>query len=234
MEFAVIDNNRDHMKPETGRGRGFVQSLAAWHIGKDYEFIRYDQVKTRMEEVRRCQGLILSGSRFDFARTDDAFESATYQKMAPEFELIRDFDGPVLGICFGHQLLALAEEFDAGRSAFGCLRIRNMQDPEDAYLVTQVRLTSRLRFADRDEFWAQYNHKQEVAPNEALRHYYDIIAGTDRCQVEIMQHKSREWFGVQFHPEVGKESGRGEVKRHDAAVADGQALISDFVRYCLR
>ncbi len=69
--------------------------------------------------------------------------------------------------------------------------------------------------------------------NEGLLKYYEIIAGSDRCAVEIMQHRSREWFGMQFHPEIGKVTQDGEKARHGDAEKDGQALLQSFVRYSL-
>lgn len=182
----------------------------------------------------RCRGLILSGSIFDLALPDGGFDRGLYQKMAPVFRLIRDFRGPVLGICFGHQLMALGDEFDPDRTGFGLLHIRNMQVPQDRHKVVLVRMNQSLRFMHQRELWAQFNHKQEVLPNDGLLAYYEIIAGSDQCPVEIMQHKTRDWFGVQFHPEIGKETRAGEIGRHQAAVTDGQTFLQEFVRYCLR
>ena len=234
MRFAVIDNNVDPMSPEHGRGRGFFEALDGWVKGKDYEFIRYNQIETAAEEARRCRGLILSGSRYDFARPDDSLDPDTYRKMTPELRLLREFGGPVLGICFGHQLLALTEEFANERTAFGQIRIRNMQEAEDDYLVTRLRLESGLRFSARTELWVQNNHKQEVVPEEALLQRFEILSHSDLCPVQVMQHRFRDWFGVQFHPEIGRDSKQGETDRHDDAVRDGYALIRDFVRYCLK
>jgi GMP synthase-like glutamine amidotransferase len=232
MKFAIIDNNDYAMQPEQGRGLGFVQSLAAWAKGSDYEFVRCDRIAARLDELKRCRGLILSGSRLDFARLDNQFDRETYEKMMPEFQLLLDFDGPVMGICFGHQLLALAEEFDEHRIAFGQLRVHNMQHPLDQYMVAPM--NSPLRFMNRRELLVQHNHKQAVTLNDGLLKYFDVVAGSDQCPVTIMQHKSRDWFGVQFHPEVGRPSKTGETGRHDVAVRDGSALMGDFVRYCLR
>lgn len=233
MKFAIIDNNVDAMHRDHGRGLGFIQSLAASAQESDYEFVRYDRITDRLADLKQCRGLILSGSRLDFALPDNQFDREAYKKMIPEFRLLLEFNGPVLGICFGHQLLALAEEFDEHRDAFGQLRVQNMLHPEDDYIVMPIRLNSSLRFMDKRELWVQHNHKQEVTLNEGLLKYFDVTAGSDQCPVTIMQHKSRDWFGVQFHPEVGKASKNGAIAQHDAAVKDGQVLMCDFVRYCL-
>jgi GMP synthase-like glutamine amidotransferase len=233
MKFAIIDNNIKPMLPDSGRGLGFVESLAGWVPGRDYEFIRYDHIAARADDLRQCHGLILSGSGFDFARPDDEFDRDTYEKMVAEFRLLRDYHRPVLGICFGHQLLALVEEFDEQRTSFGDLRVNNMREPEDDYLVVPVPMHSPFRFLDQRELWVQHNHKQEVTLNAGLRRHFDVVAGTARCPVTMMQHKTRDWFGVQFHPEVGRDSKKGEIGRHSKAVEHGYILMRDFVHYCL-
>jgi GMP synthase-like glutamine amidotransferase len=130
--------------------------------------------------------------------------------------------------------MALGDEFDRCRTDFGELRIGNMLTPRDRHRVALVRMNRPLRFLGQRDLWVQYNHKQEVILNGGLLKYYEIIAGSEQCPVEIMQHHSREWYGVQFHPEVGKETQEGEVARHGAAVQDGQTLLQEFVCYCLR
>ncbi len=233
MEFAVIDCNERPMVPDQGRGLGFIRALAGWTRERDYDFVRYDAIPSRLPDLLQCDGLILSGSRFDLARLDGSFDRGCYQTMIPVFRLIREFPGPVLGICFGHQLMALADEFDPGREEFSQLRIRNMDNPRDKHQVALVSMKGPLRFMKQRDFWAQYNHKQEVLKNDGLLKYYEIIAGSERCPVEIMQHRSREWFGVQFHPEIGKPTQDGEKARHESAEKDGQALLEKFVHYCL-
>ncbi len=234
MKFAVIDNNQDPMQPQEGRGAGFAQALAAWEYGVDYDFIRYDRIGENLDSLRHCHGLLLSGSRFDFALPDDRLDLETCRKMVPEFLLLQEFRAPVLGICFGHQLLAIAEEFVMDRQEFGSLRIHNMKIPEDGHRVMPLQLNAPLRFTDQRELWVQHNHKQEVTLNDSLLRYFEVIAGSDLSPVGIMQHRSREWFGVQFHPEIGRESKRGDITRHKDAERDGYKLLQSFVRYCLR
>jgi GMP synthase-like glutamine amidotransferase len=234
MIFAVIDNNQQPMNPREGRGEGFARALAAWTHGTDYRFVRYDALTPQRQSLMRCRGLILSGSAFDLALPDDRFDRRTYEIMIPQYELLCAFPGPVLGICFGHQLMALADEFDRGRADFGGLRVRNMPQPPEKHVVTQIQLRSPLRFLGQQSLWGQFHHKQEVVCNDDLLKYYEILAGTDKCAVHVMQHRTREWFGVQFHPEIGKETRAGAVDRHDDAVNDGKAVLEEFVRYCLK
>jgi len=234
MEFAVIDNNLHPMKPDSGRGLGFIRALSDWEAGKQYEFVRHEEIASRFDVLLRCRGLILTGSAFDFALENGELDREHYEHMALQFHLIRDIRRPVLGICYGHQLMALADEFQPGRTGFGQVRIANMAEPQNRYLVSKVCMTGPLRFLEQRDLWVQFNHKQEVLLNAGLLNYYDVLAGSGRCPVQIMQHKSRDWFGVQFHPEVGRLTEAGEIGREEAAIRDGQALLQAFVHYCLQ
>jgi GMP synthase-like glutamine amidotransferase len=234
MKFAVIDCNARPMSPDQGRGQGFVQALDSWTPGEDYEFIRYDDVASRLHDLRKCRGLILSGSALDLALPDGGFDRACYRAMTPIYRMMRDIPAAVLGICFGHQLMALADEFDPDRTDFGAVRISNMPAPRDKPHVALVRMKGSLPFMAARSLWVQFNHGQEVVLNDGLLQYYHVLAGSMQCAVEIMRHKTREWFGVQFHPEIGKTTQEGQVHQHDAAVADGKTLMREFVGYCLR
>jgi GMP synthase-like glutamine amidotransferase len=233
MEFAVIDCNLEPMNPGNGRGRGFVQALDSWTLGKEYELVRYDHIPSRIQELLKCRGLILSGSAFDLALSNGRFDRVCYQTMIPMYRLMREIKAPVLGICFGHQLMALGDEFDPDRTDFGELRISNMLVPRIKHCVALVRMKRSLRFMAQRDLWVQFNHKQEVMRNDGLLKYYNITGSSELCAVEMMEHKTREWFGVQFHPEIGKETQTGEIGQHDAAIRDGKLLMQEFVRYCL-
>jgi GMP synthase-like glutamine amidotransferase len=229
MKLAVIDNYVKKMPG--GRSDGFRQALADWE--QDYEFIRYDQIRERTQDLQQCRGIILSGSGFDLTGPGNKFARDVYLKMVPEFELILSFLRPVLGICFGHQLMAVAEEFDSRRMGFGDLAIATMEIKEDK-LIRQVVVNSPALFLDPGRLWAQFNHKLEVLPSLALHRHFNILAASRECPVDIMQHKSRPWVGVQFHPEVGMPSVGGDVDKHEEAIRDGHDLIRHFARYCLR
>ena len=49
---------------------------------------------------------------------------------------------------------------------------------------------------------------------------FQLVASSDSCVNEIMQHKEKAIFGVQFHPEVSGNH--------------GSILIENFVNHCIR
>jgi GMP synthase-like glutamine amidotransferase len=132
VKFAVIDNYKLTM-PEKRRS-GFDAALAA----QDYDYVRYDQIGSR--DLNDCCGIILSGSEFDLTGPKNSFDREVYERMIPEFELLQRFTRPVLGICFGHQLMAIAEEFDRSRTAFGDLKIALTKEREQ-HRVREVNST---------------------------------------------------------------------------------------------
>ena len=110
---------------------------------------------------------------------------------------------PVLGICFGHQLMGILH------GAFGS----KMREDRDWQLVEAFEdspLFNRLP----NEIEMMEDHCETASiPNEFIH-----IAVSDACINEAMQHKTKPIYGVQFHPEVSGNSGR--------------ILFDNFIRSC--
>lgn len=103
---------------------------------------------------------------------------------------------PVLGICLGHQILALARggEVRRGRSGgYGLVEVE-IDEPDD--LLTGYPSCIRV--------WA--SHADEVARAPPG---FTVLAHSDICQVEAMALPSERLYGLQWHPEVSHtENGR--------------------------
>lgn len=96
---------------------------------------------------------------------------------------------PLLGVCFGHQLIAhvLGGKVEKGKSAeYGIAKITI--DEEDEILRGIPK-----------EINAWVSHFDEV---KKLPTDFVALAHSDTCAFEAMRHKTRKIFGVQFHPEV--------------------------------
>jgi len=128
-----------------------------------------------METVR---GLILSGG-----------PSSVYDDDAPPFdEGWLDMGVPVIGICYGMQLLARhagGEVERAERREYGFAEL----DTSDHVLFEQVDA--------KTDVWMSHGDHVAEAPDG-----WSVIASSANCGVAAMTNEDSTRFGLQFHPEV--------------------------------
>lgn len=119
------------------------------------------------------------------------------------FERILNLNVPILGICFGHQLIGLH---------FGAIAYKMI--PDRKINCIQVDNSNKLFNGLEKKLFMQEDHCEWITvPNNFIK-----IAYSNNCENEAMMHKSKSIFGVQFHPEVS-----GEI---------GHNIIQNFVRNC--
>lgn len=99
---------------------------------------------------------------------------------------------PILGICFGHQLLGLH---------FGAYGAKMKEDREfrEIEVIEASPLFSKLP----DIFYMQEDHCESISVAPNFKH----IATSDTCVNEAMMHENLPYFGIQFHPEVSGNQG---------------------------
>ena len=132
----------------------------------------------RLNERLNVKGLILSGGPLSVYKAD-----------APKLNPILDMGLPVLGICYGHQLLA--------HIAGGVVKPANRGE----YGVTYVTITKSVGILKglslKEKVWMNHSDAVYSLPEE-----YEILAYTENCPIAAFKHKSKPIFGVQWHPEV--------------------------------
>ncbi|MEX0929831.1 MAG: glutamine-hydrolyzing GMP synthase [Balneolales bacterium] len=125
-------------------------------------------------------GVILSGGPMSVCDTGSPSLDKT----------VYDWEVPVLGICYGLQIMIHSEEPDsvepAAKREFG--RARLLVD-DDAGLLAD--------FPDKSVVWMSHGDHIKRMPDT-----YSVIAHTENAPVAAVKHKSKPIFGVQFHPEV--------------------------------
>ncbi|HWY27720.1 MAG TPA: gamma-glutamyl-gamma-aminobutyrate hydrolase family protein, partial [Candidatus Sulfotelmatobacter sp.] len=148
-----------------------------------------DHNATRLHEAvlqKDPDVVILTGSNFMLSKPD------TGMVFQAQMDLVRKTDLPILGICFGHQLIGAAygsQVVDLGHNvrAFKAVKLLGSDPLLDG-------LPSLIRVSE--------SHRQAIASvPEGFRHLAESVTS----QVEAISHKSRPIYGVQFHPERADE-----------------------------
>ena len=128
---------------------------------------------------KRMVGLILSGG-----------PSSVYDEDAPPFDRgWLDLDVPVLGICYGMQLIA--QHF--GGTVGGAQR--REYGHADVDVVRPGALFAGV--PDKTPVWMSHGDHVEVPPPG-----WEVSARSENCPVAAMASTTGRQFGLQFHPEV--------------------------------
>jgi len=141
---------------------------------------------------------------------------------APAEEAIRQAVSasiPVLGSCFGHQLIV--------RALHGPDHIRRCAQPELGWFPVEVTQADPASVgAVGESIWTFCCHFDEVCD---LPPEYRVLASTPRCEVHAYRLENAPVWGIQAHPEILPEEGAGLLRafagiRPDIAQTVDQAL----------
>ncbi|GAB6062441.1 glutamine-hydrolyzing GMP synthase [Deferrisoma palaeochoriense] len=136
-----------------------------------------------LERVRefRPQGIVLSGG-----------PSSVYDPDAPKVpKEIFDLGVPVLGICYGMQLMT---HLLGGRVARGLKREYGL-----AHITVDEPRGPLTGFEPGETVPVWMSHADRI---EEMPPGFRALAHTENSPVAAMGHGEKPWFGVQFHPEV--------------------------------
>ncbi|MBD3337358.1 MAG: glutamine-hydrolyzing GMP synthase [Candidatus Eisenbacteria bacterium] len=132
---------------------------------------------------------------------------------------VLDLDLPILGICYGMQVLAHL----LGGSVVG------RRTREYGKQLLQLVGASPLFAGCHEPFQAWMSHGDSVT---GLPGGFRVCGATETLPIAAMENVERRWFGVQFHPEVTHTTQGGQVLenfvRHIAG-AKGDWSLGDFI-----
>ncbi len=119
---------------------------------------------------------------------------------------------PVLGICYGHQLLAATMPGGIVKPSYsreyGLARLKLLAGAGGSELFAGIPESSRV--------WVSHGDSVEKLPD-----CFEVLGTTDDCAVAAMWHEGKKIYGVQFHPEV-------------THTEYGQRVLRNFVRNVCR
>ncbi len=119
--------------------------------------------------------------------------------LAGVFDVIRGAKQPVLGVCGGHQQIALCygatvgliRRIAPGEGYEGAFRERGFVDLDVCGHGLFAGLPGRITV------WASHcDEVKELPPG------FELAASNPTCPIQAIRHASRPLFGVQFHPEL--------------------------------
>ena len=99
---------------------------------------------------------------------------------------------PILGICFGHQILSKLNGGKVKQSKHREFGLANIFRKKDSLLLKNC-------FNKKKSIKVWMSHADQVSK---LPKNFNVIASTQNSKFAIVENKSKKFYGVQFHPEV--------------------------------
>ncbi len=199
MEVLIIDNYENPNSPEI---HGLKTALE--ELGNRCKVRRFDE-ESLSSQLNQFDTIVLSGSGTLLYRGPPK----RYQSL---IELVQTVSTPILGICFGHQLIGITfgsrvahlgmkvEGFRPVRILEATSSINKMNDPLFRSLHSEIHV------------WQ--SHFEVV---EALPKNFELLAYSSETAIEAMVNKRNPIYGIQFHAE-----------HFTPQYPDGQIILQNF------
>jgi len=163
-------------------------------LGVFSELISHKKIKSSQIKSN-IKGIILSGGPLNvYQLNNDLFDKK-----------IINLEIPILGICFGHQILS---KFKGGR-------VKQSKNREFGLTNIYKKHESQLikNFFDKKTKKVWMSHSDQVSK---IPKTFRVVASSENSKFAIVESKISKFFGVQFHPEV-------------THTENGKKIISNFI-----
>ena len=177
-------------------GSQFTQLIArkVREVGVYSEIINFNEVRN-LKRSKSLKGIILSGGPL----------TAINKNFIGLDDYILDLNLPILGICYGHQILA---------KKFGG-KVKNSKTREfgKAFVKSKLKSPITKSFFEHKSNQVWMSHQDivyKIPPG------FKKIASSDNSKFAIISNEKKKYYGIQFHPEVSH-------------TINGKILIRNFV-----
>ena len=175
-------------------GSQFTQLIARRirEFGVYSEIVSHKKINSKLDK-KKIKGIILSGGPLN-----------VYQSNKVKFNKeIFKWNIPILGICFGHQVISKelgGKVKQAKNREFGLAKLKK---------VNKSKLTNNFfNKTGVNNVWM--SHADEVTK---LAKGFKVIAKTTTSKFSIIENRLKNFYGIQFHPEVSHtEKGKIIIK----------------------
>jgi GMP synthase-like glutamine amidotransferase len=152
------------------------------------KMVPYSKIQSDYKIGADISAVVVSGSEARITTPEDK------AKFTSVIHLIKNCRVPLLGICFGHQLLC--STFGAETAA---LKSPVIDRFEQVKIIQTGDIFSRFRSGQNVPFAQWHNDYVVKASLDAAG--FRLLADSSTCEVEAVKLKDKLLFGVQFHPE---------------------------------
>ena len=178
-------------------GSQFTQLIARRirELGVFSEIVSHKKIRTS-DINQSVRGIILSGGPLNVYQID----KYSFDKKILELNI------PILGICFGHQILSKLSGGRVRQSKHREFGLANIFKKRDSLLTKNFYGVKKTK-----EVWMSHADQVSKLPKN-----FQVIASSTNSKYAIVENKLKKYYGVQFHPEV-------------THTENGKKLISNFV-----
>ena len=178
-------------------GSQFTQLIArrTRELGVFSEIISHKKIKLK-DIDQTIKGIILSGGPLN-----------VYQINKYSFDKkIINLNIPILGICFGHQILSKLNGGSVKQSKHREFGLANIHKKKESLLTKNFFNKQKIK-----KVWMSHADQVSKLPKN-----FTVIASSTNSKFAIVENKLKKFYGIQFHPEV-------------THTENGKRLISNFI-----
>ena len=178
-------------------GSQFTQLIARRirESGVYSEIISHKKVKNKNIH-NSIKGIILSGGPLNVYQIN----KYSFDKRIIENQI------PVLGICFGHQILSKLNGGRVKQSKYREFGLANIRKKRESILTKNFFNKKNI-----NKVWMSHADQVSKLPKN-----FNVIASSQNSKFAIIENKKKNFYGVQFHPEV-------------THTENGKKLINNFI-----